>query len=185
MTSFTIDARTGQRVIGAPYADDTAVGAIDWRQLIVRLQQCGVIMPGEVPIALHISDRGITFRVRLPRLGRARRGTACRGGGLAWRGEGWAAKKLPTYSIGGNMKPIDKAGLGPIRYEVLNRDGTTTVFVKPPDWIGEHPAKSVTLRPDQYQRYLAWRHAEILIQDALPELTTDEREILLNGDPDA
>lgn len=82
------------------------------------------------------------------------------------------------------MKPIDKMGMGPERREEAHPDGTFTIFVKPPDWIGDYPEKSVRLTADQYTRYRQWRSAQILIQDALPELSGEEREILMNGDPD-
>lgn len=80
------------------------------------------------------------------------------------------------------MKPIDKLGLGPTRTVLRNEDGTFTVAVKPPLWIGNYPAKSVTLTEDQYRRYQLWESGW-LIQDALPDLTRAQREILMNGDP--
>lgn len=32
-----------------------------------------------------------------------------------------------------------------------------------------------------YDAFIAWKNRELLIQDALPELSADERELLLSG----
>jgi hypothetical protein len=82
------------------------------------------------------------------------------------------------------MKPIDLIqGFAPTREVKGNDDGTFTITVTPPSWVGAK-GKSVILNQDQYIRYLQWRSDQgILIQDALPDLNNNQREILLNGDP--
>jgi hypothetical protein len=55
------------------------------------------------------------------------------------------------------------------------------VYVTPPPIIGKFPTNSVKLTNDQYQRYLLWREGPVMIQEALPELTIDQREILMTG----
>lgn len=64
-------------------------------------------------------------------------------------------------------------------------DGGYVVFVKPPPIIGELPERHVVLTNDQYQRYLLWREGPLMIQEALPELTPSQREILMTGLDDA
>jgi hypothetical protein len=56
-----------------------------------------------------------------------------------------------------------------------------TVYVKPPQAVGEYPEVSVFLTPDQYQRYMRWRTDGVLIQVALPDLSISEREMLMTG----
>lgn len=80
------------------------------------------------------------------------------------------------------MKPIDILGMGPTRTITALADGRFEVKVQPPAWVGKYPAKVVTLTEDQYRRYKLWEGGT-LIQDALPDLTGVEREIILNGDP--
>jgi hypothetical protein len=60
-------------------------------------------------------------------------------------------------------------------------DGRFCVTVTPPAWSGfTHPG-SIVLKPDQFDRYQNWLIDGSLIQDALPDLTTGQREILLSG----
>lgn len=82
------------------------------------------------------------------------------------------------------MRPIDMIpGFAPKREVKGNDDGTFTITVTPPEFVRK-PGKSVTLNADQYRRYLAWRSDNgVFIQDALPELTGHQREILINGAP--
>lgn len=82
------------------------------------------------------------------------------------------------------MKPIDMIpGFGPTREVKALDDGNFEITVTPPSWVGAG-GKSVVLSHDQYLRYLQWRADQgILIQDALPDLTDIQREILMNGDP--
>lgn len=78
---------------------------------------------------------------------------------------------------------MDIPGFSPIRRVEEHEDGCFTVYVKPPDFM-ELPEVSVVLTSDQYKRYLKWRNGT-LIQEALPELTADEREMLMSGIGDA
>jgi hypothetical protein len=77
----------------------------------------------------------------------------------------------------------DKAGLGPTRTVHELPNGTYRIVVQPPAFIGDFPAKSVYLTPQQYEGYLRWRNGE-LIQYALPDLTRQQCEVLMNGDPE-
>jgi hypothetical protein len=78
------------------------------------------------------------------------------------------------------MKPIDKLKMGPDR-EVIPIEGGFRVTVTPPAWTGIKGGKYLDLSPPQYLRYLEWMESRVLIQDALPELRPDQREILLTG----
>ena len=78
------------------------------------------------------------------------------------------------------MKPIDKLGLGPKREAQAQPDGSVLVSVTPPAFM-ELPTQVIRLSGDQYSRYTAWRNGVGLIQDQLPELTADQREVLMTG----
>ena len=78
------------------------------------------------------------------------------------------------------MKPIDMMKLGPQRTSVRAADGIWTVTVTPPPWT-TFAASTVRLTPDQHARYLTWLAGDALIQDALPDLSDAEREILITG----
>jgi hypothetical protein len=54
------------------------------------------------------------------------------------------------------------------------------VYVKPADFMGL-PEVCVELNADQYDRYRQWRNRQMMIQEALPELTNSEREKLMSG----
>lgn len=55
------------------------------------------------------------------------------------------------------------------------------VYIKPPGIVGHLPEVSVFLTPTQFQRYQLWHDGLLLIQDALPELSCSEREMLMSG----
>lgn len=78
------------------------------------------------------------------------------------------------------MKPLDLLGFGPTRRTEENIDGTYTVYVKPPKMFNI-PEEHIVLTRDQYSRYLRWLDGELMIQEALPDLNVDQREILLSG----
>lgn len=78
------------------------------------------------------------------------------------------------------MKPIDMLGFGPKREETRQENGTWLITVTPPPATGFSPS-SLILTEEQYRRYLQWRNMGVLIQEALPELTPDQREILMTG----
>lgn len=55
------------------------------------------------------------------------------------------------------------------------------VYVKPPTLVGDYPEVSVLLTNGQYARYLGWRGGGLMIQEALPELSASQREVLMTG----
>lgn len=61
-------------------------------------------------------------------------------------------------------------------------DGHVLITVTPPTWSGFKCGASVVLSPDQYRRYQSWLIGRGgMIQDALWDLSNDDREILLSG----
>lgn len=79
------------------------------------------------------------------------------------------------------MAVADNFGLGPKRTKKVERDGSWTITVQPPKWVGDYPAKSVTLdTEDKRLGYMAWQEGQ-LIQNALPMLSMEERNILIDG----
>lgn len=77
-------------------------------------------------------------------------------------------------------RPMEILGMGPTR-EATKVEGGWVVRVTPPAWSGFGPS-SLKLTDDQYERYVAWREGRIaLIQEALPDLSADKREVLLSG----
>jgi hypothetical protein len=78
-------------------------------------------------------------------------------------------------------KPIDLLGMGPTREVIELSNGNFLIRVTPPAWSGILGSKSVELSVDQFSRYYEWMSTNTLIQDALPDLTPAQREILLNG----
>lgn len=80
--------------------------------------------------------------------------------------------------------PLNIPGFTPIRSSVKHIDGTYTVYVTPPPLSGFPPVpRSLHLSEDQYSRYRQWLDGSLLIQEAFPELSADEREVLLSGLP--
>jgi hypothetical protein len=75
-------------------------------------------------------------------------------------------------------RPVDALGLGPTR-RIEEVGGLVRVTVTPPAFAGL-PPRSVDLTPDQYAGYRRWLEGT-LIQDALPDLSPAEREILMTG----
>jgi hypothetical protein len=82
-------------------------------------------------------------------------------------------------------KPIDLLGMGPKRevstVKARNGELLYRINVTPPEWSGFTESKYVDLDLDQYQRYVAWMDTGILIQSILPDLSPEEREILISG----
>jgi hypothetical protein len=74
----------------------------------------------------------------------------------------------------------DQMGLGPKREVTRHGDGYL-IKVTPPAFAGGFKGASVFLTVDQYSRYQSWRTGKLQIQDALPDLSTDDREILMSG----
>lgn len=77
------------------------------------------------------------------------------------------------------MKPVDMLGFGPTRTAVATDNGWL-VTVTPPE-IVQLKGHTIRLSNDQYERYLSWHNGGGLIQDALPDLTGAQREILMTG----
>lgn len=78
----------------------------------------------------------------------------------------------------------DRMGLGPRRQLRAEPDGGATVFVTPPDFMGGKTV-SVRLTAEQRDGFDRWR-AGTAIQDALPDLSAEDREKLMSGlDQDA
>jgi hypothetical protein len=75
---------------------------------------------------------------------------------------------------------IDRIGLGPKREAEQLPSGDWKITVTPPGWV-HLPAASIVLTPSQYERYKQWYSGQRLIQDAFPELTRGQREILQTG----
>jgi hypothetical protein len=79
------------------------------------------------------------------------------------------------------MKPIDSMpAFKPKREATQLPDGSWLVKVTPPSFMSL-PGSKLTLTEDQYERYVAWQENGNLIQNMLPELSDDDREILLTG----
>jgi len=74
---------------------------------------------------------------------------------------------------------IEIPGFAPSR-RVEKTDDGYVVHVRPPPMIGDFPEVSVQLTEDQYERYQWWRRGK-LIQEALPDLSVDQREMLMTG----
>jgi len=60
-------------------------------------------------------------------------------------------------------------------------DDIWKVTVTPPKISGFKGSSSVYLSDRQYRAYLRWLDGHWQIQEALPELTASEREILMSG----
>jgi hypothetical protein len=79
------------------------------------------------------------------------------------------------------IKPIDRIDvMRPVRRNVQQSDGSWIAYVKAPPFMGT-PEVNVRLTADQYRRYQLWRDGHVMIQEALPELSIDQREMLLSG----
>ena len=68
----------------------------------------------------------------------------------------------------------------PVREVTRFQGNEIDITVTPPPFIGGE-ASVVTLTKCEYQRFLDWQSGNTLIQEALPSLTPDQREILLTG----
>jgi hypothetical protein len=81
------------------------------------------------------------------------------------------------------MSVLSKLGLGPKRVVTKNDDGTFTMAVFPPPWAGYEPgfSNSIILTEAQVNKYHEWNTSGLLIQEAFPELTDSQREIILSG----
>lgn len=68
------------------------------------------------------------------------------------------------------------------KYDIHNNEDGTFKVTATATFGGFKPAE-ITLTADQFQRFDSWRKGDkrAMIQDALPELSKDQREILLSG----
>ena len=78
------------------------------------------------------------------------------------------------------VKPIDVVGMGPRRDIVPNDNGTYTLTITPPKWAGSK-VSTIELSADQFRRYVAWTKGGPLMENALPDLTSAQREIIITG----
>ena len=82
------------------------------------------------------------------------------------------------------MSVADRAGMGPKREE-KQVEGGWEVYVTPHPmfWGGkkEPPKHCVKLTDEQFLKYKMWLGGDILIQNALPDLTASQREVLMSG----
>jgi hypothetical protein len=78
---------------------------------------------------------------------------------------------------------IEIPGFSPSRRIERTTDGYV-IHVRPPATMGDYPEVSVVLTEGQYERYQWWRRG-MLIQEALPDLSDDQREMLMTGLCDA
>jgi len=76
--------------------------------------------------------------------------------------------------------PLDKLHFGPTRTETERPDGTWLITIDPHHSMGL-PVQCMILSSDQIQRYRRWRRGELLIQDAFPDLSGSQREVLMSG----
>jgi hypothetical protein len=81
------------------------------------------------------------------------------------------------------MSPLaDKIGLGPTRILDKLPDGTYRLTVVPNPIVYDEPeAISITLTASQVERYRTWKRGAGVIQDLLPDLTPNQREVILTG----
>lgn len=77
------------------------------------------------------------------------------------------------------MRPIDALGFGP-KYEVSKNESGYLIKVTPPAFMGGMTVE-VPLTEQQYAGYIAWKDGGKLIQDALPDLSPAQREMLITG----
>jgi hypothetical protein len=60
-------------------------------------------------------------------------------------------------------------------------DGRWEVSVTPPDVLGPKPTVTVVLTGGQFNRYRQWKANQLMIHEALPELSDSDREKLQTG----
>jgi hypothetical protein len=79
------------------------------------------------------------------------------------------------------MNVADKLGLGPKREHTKLDDDIYHVRVTPPAWSG-FSGSYILLSADQFRRYSEdYLKGGKMIQEALPDLNDDQREILRSG----
>jgi len=74
-------------------------------------------------------------------------------------------------------------GMEPVRRTIKTTGTHVTIGVKAPDCM-ETPEQELSLTNEQFSRYLQWLAGGVNIQEAFPELSPSEREVILSGLPD-
>lgn len=77
------------------------------------------------------------------------------------------------------MSIADKIGFGPTRVVKIHDSGAVVEVT--PHAMLQMPMQSVALTAAQYERYVAWVTGAMMMQDALPDLSPAQREILMTG----
>jgi hypothetical protein len=78
------------------------------------------------------------------------------------------------------MRPIEQLRCGPA-YSWREHGDKMLITVVPPEWAKMGNGASIELTADQFKRFLEWRKGEAIMEVALPELSLDQREILISG----
>jgi hypothetical protein len=73
------------------------------------------------------------------------------------------------------------AGMNPTYEETILKDGVLIRVTPAKAFCPDYSAREVLLTKDQYVRYVKWRNRKVLIQEALPELSDEQRETLMTG----
>lgn len=60
-------------------------------------------------------------------------------------------------------------------------NGLVEVKVVPPEWAYVGEGATINLTRDQFDRMLTWLNGKAMIQEALPDLSPRDREILTTG----
>jgi len=79
------------------------------------------------------------------------------------------------------ISPLKAMGMEPSREHTNNQDGSSTVRVTPPSFVNAGSGATVILKKDQFERYLKWLNGSTPIQEVLPDLHYNQREILMSG----
>ncbi len=79
------------------------------------------------------------------------------------------------------MSVADLLGMGPKRTLVENADGSSTLTVTPPEFLGYRGA-TIKLNADQTRRYKKnYIEGKELAQKVFPDLSPSQREIIMSG----
>lgn len=70
---------------------------------------------------------------------------------------------------------------GPTYTQTNLSDGWVRIKVTPPAWAKVGDGTSIDLTAGQFERFQEWKRTGRKIQDILPDLTDDQREVLLSG----
>lgn len=79
------------------------------------------------------------------------------------------------------MSVADKMGFGPKREVIENPDGTVMIRVTPHPMSGSREINFVGLSKAQFEKYQEWLKTGALLQDLLPDVSRENREVLMSG----